>query len=202
MEFKLSQALGPVRLKLMDVASKASSRRLMDHRKKISCKPSCAGCCSRMISVTVAEATVIYDHLVSAGTWGAVRSEARNQASEARKADPLAWFKMNRPCPVLERDSRLCLAYKVRPAACSTHFVTSDPDLCGPWSATSGRYEPADMDDLAEEFTEFVRSHVAKSGILSLELPMPVALLLAERISIRSGMELDEVVSLLFQELS
>jgi Fe-S-cluster containining protein len=202
MEVRLAEALGPVKLAVMDTATAAANRRLAIYGDKIPCKPGCAGCCSRMVRITMAEAAILYEKLVQDKLWLEVKKEARSQFAIAKDADPVAWFKTNRPCPVLDRQKNLCKAYSVRPAACSTHFVISKPELCDPWSTAAGTYVSADMDDLLEKFTKRVMENIAGHGVFSLELPIPVALLLAERISIQSGLELDKAVALLFQEFA
>jgi len=202
MDIKIAQALGPIKLSLMDTAVVASSRRLKIYGNDVPCKPGCAGCCSRLIRITMAEATILYEHLVQNGEWTEVRKEARDQFSLVKEVDPVAWFKMNRSCPVLNPKTRNCRGYAVRPAFCSTHFVTSSPDLCDPWNAADGIYQPVDMDDLMEIFSKRVSENVAGYGIFGLELALPVALLLAERISVQSGLELDQAVKLLFREFA
>jgi Fe-S-cluster containining protein len=200
MEIRLSQALGPVKLALMDTAVQTANRRLRVLGNKSPCGPGCSNCCSRLVHISVAEGILIYERLVKNGKWLNVRKNAREQFPIIHDIHPLTWFKMNRPCPVLDPDTKTCRTYEVRPAACSTHFVSSDPKLCSPWSTSTGDYKSEDMSDLLESFQKRLEECVDGFGILKLELPLPVALLLAERISIQSFTELDKAVSMLFNE--
>lgn len=201
MDVRLSEAIAPVKLALIGVAEKSSKRRLTVYGDKIPCAPGCSGCCSRLISITVAEAVLIYSHLSQFGRWAAISLECRKQLPDIKNSGSVSWFLMNRKCPVLDLEKGTCSAYSVRPVACSTHFVTSKPELCDSWNSGAGDYSPVDFSDLYEEFQEKLATNIAGHGILSLELPLPQALLLAERINLQSGMSLDKAVSLFINEL-
>ena len=201
MNVNLSQALGPVKLALADSASKAEKRRLQVFKNAVPCRPGCAGCCSRLVKVTMAEALIMYEHLLSTGRWPEVRGRAEAHMPEVLSVSPSAWFLMNKKCPVLDPKTSRCLGYPVRPILCSTHFVKSSPDLCDPHGIAPGRYEPVQFNDLVEAFLKRMMAHVAGSGIFQLELPLPAALLLSERINLQAGLTLDRVVSLFLHEL-
>ncbi len=114
---------------------------------------------------------------------------------------PVAWFKMNLRCPVLGPESGLCGAYPVRPTPCSTHFVTSDPAQCDPWSAAGGPYSAVPMDDIHEEFMEKMAAVVDGNGILAYRMPLPRALLFAESVRTVTGLSLEDMTSMLRSEL-
>lgn len=198
---KLSEALAGVRVAMMDASQKAGVRRLNVLRDSSPCGPGCSACCSRLIHVSVAEALVMYEHLVKSGAWPAVRDRAREQAGLAMLAHPVAWFKMNRPCPALDPATRLCSAYAVRPTPCSTHFVTSPPQSCDPWSAGGGEYRLAGMDDIHDRFTELLGREVAGRGVLGNRLPMPVVLLAAEKLQVHTNMAFGDVLEMISSEL-
>jgi hypothetical protein len=147
----------------------------------------------------MAEAVIIYGYLQSKNRWPEVKKRAQEQFQTAQLADPLSWFKLNIPCPILS--DKLCLAYGVRPALCSTHFAASKPKLCDPWEVESGIYKSVDFDDLYINFRNKVESAVIGYKVLSIELIMPSALLLAERISIQSGLSLKQALSFIFRQL-
>lgn len=201
MDVKLSEALGPVKLALADTASKAERRRLHVLKGGVPCKSGCAGCCSRLVKSTMAEALIAYEHLAATGRWPEVRSRAEAQMPAVMEVSPRAWFMMNRKCPILDPETSKCLAYPVRPALCSTHFVRSNPTLCDPHAMTRGKYDPVQFNDLVESFLKRMLASVAGSGILQLELPLPAALLLSERVNLQAGLTLDRVVSLFLHEL-
>jgi len=200
MDVQLSKALGPVKLALADTAKKAEKRKLYVIREGIPCKAGCAGCCSRVIKATMAEALIIHEHLVISGKWPEVRARAEAQMPTIMEADPKAWFMMNRKCPALDPASSKCLAYRVRPVLCSTHFVRSNPALCNSHAVAVGKYEPIQFNDLVEAFLERMLANVAGSGIFQLELPLPAALLLSERVNLQTGLTMDRVVSLFLHE--
>lgn len=200
MDIHLATALGSVRLAVGDTAQKASNRRLNVYRDEVKCKPACHGCCSRPISISIAEATIIYEYLVANGRWPKVRDRARAQFMIAQSTEPIAWFKMNVKCPVLNHETGMCSSYEVRPPACSTHFVKSDPDGCDPWNMSAIDYESVPMDDLYSEFQEKLKFSVGEHGIMSMVTRIPVALLIAERIRVKTNLSLDEAIALLYRE--
>jgi hypothetical protein len=147
----------------------------------------------------MAEAVIIYEYLKSGGHWPGVKIRARKQLPLIGATDPLTWFKLNMSCPVLSPEKR-CLAYKVRPGMCSTHFVSSDPKLCDPWGSGTGRFEPRDLDDLYDKFCEKLENIVGP-GVLQMRLPFPSALVLAEGISVHSGLDIQQTMEFVFRNL-
>lgn len=196
MEVRLTQALGDVKVAADDVARESARRRLQ--MADVPCAPGCSGCCRRLVRLSVAEAMILYEYLLREGKWEDVRSAARSVDETARKASPMAWFKMNIPCPVLQKD--ICAAYPVRPPACSAHFVRSSPDACNPWHEGSEEFVPADQADLVAKFRKRLEGALEGHGILRVELPLPTALLLAERVSLNTGLDVAKAVSILFNE--
>jgi len=200
-DLNLLTALSQVKMAMMDAAEKSTKRRLALYSNAITCKKGCDGCCSRMVFVTIAEAIVLQEHVQKSGKWPEVRSRAVTMATVVKVANPVSWFKMNFKCPILDPSNKACLAYAVRPAPCSVHFVTSEPDLCDPWSTAGGEYQPMDMGDVYEESAKRIESQIDGHGILAFKLPLPIALLFAERIKHRKGLSSQEVMSFIFNEL-
>ncbi len=184
---------------MKETADKAGLRRLRMYGDKIPCKPACSACCNRLVFITVAEAMVMHGQLEKSGKWTEVRARAAALVPLARNTPVVAWFKMNLMCPVLDSQTRLCTAYESRPSPCSTHFVFSDPGLCDPWKTTSGAYELADMDDLHVQFQKALSTQIDGHGILALRLPIPVALLFAEKIRVQT-LSANEVINLIYNE--
>ena len=198
---KISDTMNVVKVAMMDTAQKASVRRLNVLRDRSPCKPTCHSCCSRLIYISIAEGLVIYSHLVKAGIWNEVRERAKEQVSMVGAVNAIAWFNMNRSCPVLNPDTKLCEAYPIRPSPCSIHFVTSDPSLCDPWSANSGAYQLAGMDELHEKFVALLERQVAGRGVLKTRLPLQMALMFAEKIQVQTNMSFEDILSLISSEL-
>jgi Fe-S-cluster containining protein len=199
-DLNLANMLGQVKLAMMDASEKAAKRRLTVYGDKVRCKSACDGCCARLVHLTVAEATVIQEHLSKTGQWAEVRARAVALAPTVRSANAVSWFKMNLKCPVLDEEKRTCRAYAVRPTPCSVHFAASDPSLCDPWSPKGGDYRPVEMEDVHEDFVRRTEPSLDGHGILALRLAMPLALLLAERIKYQRGMSVQEVMSLVYNE--
>lgn len=199
-QLKLPQILEPVKLALMDIAVQSSMQQVKS-KVKISCKPACAGCCSRYTQISVAEGIIIYDNLRHNQKWMEVRKRAKEQLPLIKDVSPIAWFKSNIKCSILNPDTKLCLAYRVRPAVCSTHFVVSDSKLCDPWLNGSGKFETLDFNDLYFKFRSRLENAVDGFGIFSMNFAIPSALLLAEKISVQSGLDLSQVISLIRAEL-
>jgi Fe-S-cluster containining protein len=148
----------------------------------------------------MAEAIIIHDYLVRTNSWDKIKEKSRSQIEILKNSNPTSWFRMNIGCPILEDE--LCKAYPVRPPECSTHFVKSNPELCHPWSAQSGKYEKFDMVDLFDKFSEFVKTKTDNYGIFRINLPIPLALLLAERIQKQSNKDTFETMRMMFNELN
>jgi len=140
------------------------------------------------------------DYLVKNGTWNGVKKRAQEVAGRSMTTPIMAWFKMKISCPVLDPVNKLCQGYQIRPAICSTHFVTSPVELCDPWATSPGQYQLADMDDLLALFLKNLEREIDGYGILALRLPTPVALIFAEKIKNQSGLTSDEAIRLIFTE--
>lgn len=166
----------------------------------IKCKPGCSGCCAQLREISIAEAVIAHQKLVADKLWEVVRPRALAQFKIAQETSPLSWFKMNIKCPMLDADTQLCMVYPVRPAVCSTHFVSSDPEGCSPWSVKKVGYHPVPMVDLLIDFQKRLSSSVAAFGIMSFMAPIPVALLIAEKIQMRTNLNLPELIRIIMHE--
>lgn len=200
MDLKLTQMLQGVKLAILEAADQSERKRL-PFINEIRCRPGCAGCCSRLLYITVAEALILYEYLSEQKLWVQVKKRAEEQAKLANSVNAIAWFKLNIKCSILDPESKKCLAYKVRPPVCSTHFVTSDPALCDPWSPKNGDIKPKEMSDVYENSIKSIFGQIDANGIFKMILPIPLALLLAERVQVQSGLNSQQVISLLFNEL-
>lgn len=200
MDLDLARMVLPVKRSMMEIAEKAARRRLTVFGSRITCTSGCAGCCRRQVYISVAEALSMLEYLEMQSLWGPIRDTCRQQLSIALRTNPESWFRLNIGCSVLAEDQS-CQAYGVRPSACSTHFATSDPDVCGPWSPSDKKYEPVDFRDLHEEFLKTWESCVDGYGILAFRGPIPVMLLLAERVRHQRDLPFDTLLHILHNEL-
>lgn len=201
MNFDFMQALWKVKLSIMDAANKSNKRHLQINKENVTCKPGCSFCCSRLIHITIAEAIVMLDNLRTTKKWETVKSDCVNIYKISMQSEPLTWFKMNIQCPVLDKNTNSCNAYQVRPTPCSTHWVCSPPDLCDPWGNNAGTFRLISDTDIHQEFFNKLEQEVDGHGILILRLPIPAALLFAERIQERRNTSIEEAMSLIRNEL-
>ncbi len=199
MDLDFSSALLQVRGAMVEAGVKSSQRRLTV-LQDATCKKGCSGCCRRMVHLTIAEAIVIHEHLETTGKWKDVFKRCLGMLAQVRDASPLSWFRMNVACPVLESDS--CLAYPVRPATCSVHFSLSKPELCHPWSTEAGNYSPVELADVFLEFQKTLRSSVDAHGILAIKVPLPAALIMADRVRHQPNLSPEALVRLIYNELA
>lgn len=188
--------VAPIRLAMMAASQQASlaSMRIPN----ISCKIGCSNCCKRYICITIAEAIVLIDFLKKNGRWDRVKSAAESQQDTAINIRPVAWFKMGLACPILH--DGVCDAYPVRPIVCSTHFVTSRPEMCGSTSTASGDYESCEMPDVHMNFARSFDRVLDNRSSLKIVAPMSIALLVADRISMDPDSDFNKTVSLLSKE--
>ncbi len=194
--------MNPIRSKLIETSGEAQRRRLLVLRNNSPCKKKCYHCCSRMVQITIAEAIIIYDYLLKNHKWDEVSSRCKELLSISKNSNPISWSKMNILCPVLDPEKKLCLAYKFRPPSCSTHFVTSNPKACDPWNYEKLEYNNEQMNDLVTDFYESLSKLVANYGVLSLLLPLPVALVFAERINKIKEIDYHQLNSLITNEIT
>ncbi len=197
MDLPLSSSLAEVKMAVLRAASSSEKRRLR-MADPVSCKPGCSSCCHRLMEITVGEAAVIVSFLRNAGDWKRVRAAASSLAGRARECSADAWFKMKTRCPILTDDG-MCGAYQVRPPACAVHFVTSDPSSCDPWSSQTG-FAPVDMSDVYLESQVQIGRAVPRGGIMSMTLPLPLALLLADRVAVRTDLTFEQAMEMMARE--
>jgi Fe-S-cluster containining protein len=202
MKLNLGNSINEIKLAVIDAANKSAAKRLTVYQNDIKCKSQCAGCCSRLISISIAEAIIIIDYLEAHNSWGKVKTESEKLMQTAVVADPVSWFKMNTKCPILNQETKLCLAYPVRPTPCSTHFVMSNPAVCDPWAINSGEYSPIDMVEFHEEFMKKMEKHIDGHGILGYRMSLPIALIFADKVRMRSDVSFNDLLSLIYNELT
>jgi len=195
MDTKFS-VVAAVRVAMMAAATQAAAIRVRN--SSITCKPACSACCKRFLLISLAEAAVLVDFLKRHKKWDRVAEVSRHQQSMAMSIKPMAWFKIGLPCPILNQD--LCDAYLVRPSTCSAHHVTSPPEACSPLSTSFSSYVPHELTDVHVDFMRSFAAAVCSGSTLRARAPMPVALILAERMSIDPGSDFDGLVATLVRE--
>lgn len=197
-----SDLLLEVKSAMMESSYQSEKRRLTTMKDKISCTPGCSSCCSRMIHITVAEALVMWTYLSNDNKLKEVLKRAEELISISRITNHTSWFKMKLVCPILDPKTKLCLSYAVRPSACSIHFVSSDPSICDPWNTEIGIYKSESMTDLYQNFRKILENEVSGHGIFAFMLPMPQAIVLADRVSRIKWSDWSQMADFVLQELT
>jgi len=91
------------------------------------------------LEISLAEAIEIVTYLRNNGQWSEVSAKISKIDMDLSLVDPTVYFAMGLKCILLKNDE--CRVYKVRPIACASHYVHSDPDLCNAESGKDGNYE-------------------------------------------------------------
>lgn len=153
------------------------------------CGPGCAYCCHYPVTLSLAEALRIVDHLAgqSAAVQAAIRAAVIAADEAAADEDDEALFLSRRACAFLGEDSR-CRIYAVRPLACRGH-AAMDRQACADAHAAPGDPARADRvvvdDDLRREkdrvkTTLALTLRAAGRDLLEYELHALMRLLLAD----------------------
>jgi Fe-S-cluster containining protein len=106
-----------------------------DTNERVSCKKGCHSCCYNLVKATMAEGTAIAAHLLEKRTFEQHRPQLEKTAaltdSFADNDDAtFRYLASKTPCAFLKDGE--CSIYELRPAACRTYFVASDPRNCSP----------------------------------------------------------------------
>jgi Fe-S-cluster containining protein len=110
----------------------------------ISCRGiGCVGCCRNLAAVGLFEGAIIADTLVESGRHDILQaaSEQGQRQMDLLDGDVSAlvfdndrlssqWLDRNDWCALLDRSTGACTVYDVRPLACATHVMLSDPMAC------------------------------------------------------------------------
>jgi Fe-S-cluster containining protein len=103
-----------------------------------SCNRGCNSCCYQLVGSSLSEGAMIAAHLMETPSWVPEIRQIRARLQEdsalirSMKDKPHEWMVSKRACPFLDKKSGDCRIYSVRPGACRTYFVTSDPENCSP----------------------------------------------------------------------
>lgn len=116
---------GGVALRLVGGAAALLEARGAAGAGRRACGPGCAYCCHLPVTLSVAEALRIVEHVGALGAAEQARVRAAVSAADEAAAgdDDEALFLARRPCAFLGADGR-CGIYAVRPLACRGHAAT------------------------------------------------------------------------------
>lgn len=186
MEVDLKNYLSELAFELSKTSAESNRKRLTVLKGKESCQPGCSSCCKRLVYITIGQAILIHERIRKDGDWESVKKKCEELKPLLKNVSSVSWYRMNIECPLLV--DNLCSVYSIRPTACSTHFVMSDPELCDPWSPKAGSYDLRDFDDLRKQTESKIDSMFNANGVLGVRLPIVTALLFAEYVkTVRTG---------------
>lgn len=112
---------------------------------KPNCFKGCAFCCYFPIVVSRMEAKIMFRSIEQFSEerknaifrhWENYYKDQSGKLEKAFSMDPedpqtkLAYKQLNLPCPMLDPETQLCMAYEVRPIPCRTYLNYSDPQVC------------------------------------------------------------------------
>ncbi|MBH0231226.1 YkgJ family cysteine cluster protein [Halobacillus yeomjeoni] len=112
---------------------------------KPNCFKGCAFCCYFPIVITRMEAKMMFRSIDAFDEerkrtifqhWDRYFNQQRGKLQKAYAMDyeepetKLEYKKMNLPCPMLDPETQLCMAYEIRPIPCRTYLNYSDPQVC------------------------------------------------------------------------
>ncbi|MEC3882726.1 YkgJ family cysteine cluster protein [Halobacillus sp. HZG1] len=112
---------------------------------KPNCFMGCAFCCYFPIVITKMEAKMLFrsiEHFSEErkeaiyAHWENYYGKQQDKLQKAMAMDfeapetKLEYKRLNLPCPMLDPETQLCMAYEVRPIPCRTYLNYSDPQVC------------------------------------------------------------------------
>jgi Fe-S-cluster containining protein len=99
----------------------------------VSCGKGCAACCEILTALQVPEGLILADAILRRKDWKGIGRDLRAQAKLV--CDPQLthekYFQSRLVCPLLDKRTKECIFYDVRPAACRTHLVCTPREICG-----------------------------------------------------------------------
>jgi Fe-S-cluster containining protein len=111
---------------------------IADKNPKISCRRGCSACCNIRVSITEDEADLLYDVVVREKIE--VDQELLRQQAPWTEDDYPKYFASGQArCVFLDPERGECRVYDVRPMACRSYYVVSDPEMCKPDPDGGGR---------------------------------------------------------------
>lgn len=144
------------------------------------CQKGCHFCCRQVIPTTILEARVsgqyikrnfseyqrdeLRNKLLNWFKW--VETELPEHTSKAGN-EKKAFYNYGPDCPLLVDGE--CSIYPVRPVTCRTHYVSSNPDSCRPYTDTQAAQDELTMITnilhVVQPFAMYIRNSIESAGI-------------------------------------
>lgn len=175
-----------------------------EKKLKFTCKKGCSECCSQYFVISESEFIVIIDYLmrnweyqkiddiirVCKEQWTTIQDQFPLFAQKleefigGKSVDIFLYnylhtpLKLPFPCVFLDRESKVCMIYKVRPLICRVHGVSvvdidNDNEVCSKIpSLLSKQNELVDLHHLKEDISSFIFIRKGKKVILRRPYPI------------------------------
>lgn len=132
------------------------------------CTRGCNHCCRMLVRSSLAEGALLAAHLLQSTAWLSEIRELRLKLAEESDfirslpsgQKSVKYFEARKPCLFLDLQTGDCRIYSIRPAACRTYFVVSDPSLCSP-DRSGGPVSVVDMSKAEFSFIQALINQTA-----------------------------------------
>jgi Putative zinc- or iron-chelating domain len=179
----------PTRFELTLGQFKASRIRISSNYERsvvaerpVSCHKGCHHCCRYPVLTSILEALTVYRGIVQKRLWTSILKARFEETSDrVRGLSVEVWILSQIACPLLDEATGTCLAYDSRPFSCRTVYSRSDPHLCDP-SHSGGLPPVLPRKEAIMEIGKVEATLMRKHRLGRIVLPLPVAVLLAERL--------------------
>lgn len=164
----------------------------------VTCRKGCANCCLHPVAISILEGLLLYRHLISRGLWTPrLRSACEEAAKQLTGLGFEVWLLAAMPCVLLGVDGS-CGAYEARPLACRTAFSMGDPEACHPHRVITGSAIVPRVEPL-QQFEAVEHTVLRRLGLRRFQVPLPAALLVAEKVE-GGEIEVDDIDKTLFAQ--
>jgi len=158
-------------------------RGLFERSGPVTCRKGCHHCCYNPIAISVLEGITIFQWLQDQRLWTTTLKEKFQEAQSSTLGLSIpVWLLSQIPCPLLDLEEGVCIAYGGRPLTCRITASTGDPYYCHPHRVVDAAGVVPRTDTLervyAHEKTLLRLIHTHHSII-----PLAAAVLLGEKIS-------------------
>lgn len=195
MKLPIINMVFPIQAKLLETHNEVQKK----HKvllEMTACRVGCSHCCSRKVTLTVAEALILYHYLREKGVLSKVLAKCEEYEKEYKEYDDQSWFLSNIKCPVLNMDLNTCEAYQVRPVFCSTHYAMNNSESCDPWYTGPLENYPIDYLEEAKKFYLDVIK-LANPAVVAYVTPIYQGLLVAHSLQKTPDLSLETIIKAL-----
>lgn len=172
---------------------------LSERRGSVTCSKGCTSCCHFPLVISLLEGVTLFRWLSEHGLWRKDLQKALREAHErVWGLSPSVWMLSRIPCALLD-STGACIAYESRPFVCRTTTSTGDPHYCDPHRFAEGRAGLVERKAIDGRMRTAEDRLCKERRITTMRLPIPTAVLMAERLC-KDGMAPEEIHDELLSE--